>query len=427
MKKIRIWQLAPLALFALLVSFDVTAAMHLMNVDGDVLGGLLAANAAAATLPDTIKAELERIRDAAITPVAGLRDQVQNIEQILAKMGVEGVHLADSTTIVPGIGSQVTARLQEDDDFKDAAEAASRGMKSKKMACRINLDGSIRAALVNEGRGNVGDTQHPRQVDRNRNVPLVLPRLRLIEALPHRPVVGDAVEFIQVKATGDAAEQVKEGDLKAEIDVEGSLETASIATVAAWTSASKQVLSDAPGLASKIDTLVRYKVLGKLEGLLLNGVGGTGKILGLIAQATGIIPSIGATPADRIGESLVRQANDGYQPSLVVMNPLDWFRLQITRVNAQDDEYVFGSPTSPAAPSLWNTAIVATPHMTAGKALTLDTSFVTVLDREQTSVMVSTEHADFFIRNLVAILGELRAGLEVTDVKAVNIFDLDPP
>ena len=144
-------------------------------------------------------------------------------------------------------------------------------------------------------------------------------------------------------------------------------------------------------------------------------------------QATAYAPVVGETVADIIGEALQAQSNDGYQPNLVLMNPLDWFRLQITRNNETDEEYLFGSPTLPLPPSLWNTRVVTPASMPAGTVLTIDTSFVTVLDREQMSVMASNTHADYFIRNLVAILGELRAGLEILDTRAVFKLALPSP
>ena len=79
----------------------------------------------------------------------------------------------------------------------------------------------------------------------------------------------------------------------------------------------------------------------------------------------------------------------------------------------------------PIAPMLWNVPVVASPSVPLGQALTIDTSFVTVLDREAPSVMLSNSHADYFVRNLVAILGELRAGLEVRDTGAVNKVAID--
>jgi HK97 family phage major capsid protein len=60
-----------------------------------------------------------------------------------------------------------------------------------------------------------------------------------------------------------------------------------------------------------------------------------------------------------------------------------------------------------------------------GQVLVLDTAYITVLDREAASVMVSNSHKDYFTRNLVLILGELRAGLEVLDGQAIYLVDLE--
>jgi HK97 family phage major capsid protein len=121
---------------------------------------------------------------------------------------------------------------------------------------------------------------------------------------------------------------------------------------------------------------------------------------------------------------MVRQANAGYMPGIVLLNPMDWFRIQITKKQTED-EYIFGSPTMPVPPALWNSAVVASPSVPEGSGMTIDPGFVTVLDREQLSVVVSNSHADFFVRNLVAILAELRAGLEVLDASAVYKFSLN--
>ncbi|MDF1693983.1 MAG: phage major capsid protein [Zhongshania sp.] len=260
-----------------------------------------------------------------------------------------------------------------------------------------------------ERRGFVNEAQRP---------------LRLLDALPSRPTISDSVEFIQLGSTGDASEQVNEGDEKAEIDVDGELATANIVTIAAHTTASRQVISDHSTLQGAIDRIVTHKLLSRLEHQIINGVGGQGKINGLLAQAVAFIPTIGVTPADIIGESLTRQADNGYVPNLVLMNPLDWFRIQITK-STTDEEYIFGSPTMPVPPALWNASIIRTPSVPEGTVLTVDTMFATVLDREAPSVMLSNSHKDYFTRNLLAILGELRAGLEVLDVFAVYKISIE--
>ena len=49
---------------------------------------------------------------------------------------------------------------------------------------------------------------------------------------------------------------------------------------------------------------------------------------------------------------------------------------------------------------------------------------VTILDRQQVSVMVSMHHADNFTKNLLTILGELRGGLAVYDTGGVGLVDI---
>lgn len=289
-------------------------------------------------------------------------------------------------------------------------------------ATRMVLPEAIKS-LVNFGSGDVGDTEWATQPARSGIAPEVFRPLRLLEVLPSRPIGSDAVEYIQMTSTGDAAEQVLEGDTKAEVDFSGTAVTANVATIAAWTSASKQVLDDHAALTALIDRTLRYKTSSRLEHQIINGAGGTGKINGLLNQATAFTPTLATTPADKIGESLTAQSELGYQPSLVVINPSDWFKILIER-SATDGQYLFGSPIRPIAPSIWNANVVASNSIAAGSVLTIDTAFVTLLDRMAPSVMVSNSHSDFFVRNLVAILAELRAALEIYDAKAVNLVNI---
>lgn len=345
-----------------------------------------------------------------------LNARLQAVEQLAVKFDRDGL-------IGAGAGVTIGAlALQSAQD--EGAGALSALTEWNQTTCRIKLQAGIRAALTNDGMGNSGDTSVPRQPEQRGFVTEVNRPLRLLNALPSRPTAKDSVQFVQLNSSGEAAEQEREGDEKAEIEVEGTPKTANIATIAAHTTASRQVLSDHPALQAAIDLMVRNKLLTRLENQLINGPGGEGKIDGLWNQGTVFIPTIGTTPADIIGEALTRQSEAGYLPNLVIMNPMDWFRLQITRKNATDEEYVFGSPTMPLDPALWNTRIVTTPSVAQGEAMTIDTSFTTVLDRESPSILLSNSHKDYFTRNLLLILGELRAGLEVLDTFAIYKMSL---
>lgn len=418
-----------LAALALVFAFDVVAGNTLASMGPE---DLLMATAGAATLPDAIKAQLDRIQASCVEPVNALQARLQSVEQVVAAIDRDGGHFAGGVAPGQSPGSLAVDALTGsesggDVQFQNAVQAAAQNKKLPGFSARVTVEGSIRAALTTDGWGDTGDSSVPSNPTRRGFVGPVARPLRLLDVLPSRPTSSDAVEYIRISSTGDASEQNLQGDVKSEIDMAGELARADIATIAAWTAASRQVLADNSALRQLINGVIRGKVLSRLEHQLINGAGTQGKIHGLLPLATEFVPTIGTRPADVIGESIVRQEGNGYRPNLILLNPLDFYRMQITQVNATDYEYVFGSPMSPLPQALWNRSIVTTPSVPEGRGLTLDTSFLTVLDREQMTVMVGNQHEDFFVRNLVAILGELRAGLEVLDEWAVYAFDLEFP
>ncbi len=354
-------------------------------------------------------------------------ERMRPLEDRLLDLEQKGANMRAAQDLAGGgasPGSAAVKALGEDPGIIAARTAAQQNKKISSLNSRVSVDVSIKSILTNlTGASSSEANTFPTPADRNPNITIPgLRPLRLLDVLPRRPTGSDSVEYVRLEATGEASEQEAEGDEKAELDMEGVLETANIVTIAGWTAASRQVLADNAALGAAIDTVINHKCLSRLENRLINGTGGQGKIAGLISLGTAFSPTIASTPADVVGEAMVNMANGGYLPNLILLNPLDWFGIQITRDGTEG--YVFGSPTNPVPPALWNSAIVTSPSVPLGTGITVDTRFTTLLDRQQMSVLVSNSHADFFIRNLIAILGELRAGLEVTDSAAVYHFAL---
>lgn len=244
--------------------------------------------------------------------------------------------------------------------------------------------------------------------------------LTLLESMATLPVSSGSFEYVRLDGyTNAAAVQVAEGDVKAEASVPSALVTANIATIAHWTRASLQVLSDAPALTQQLDNLLSYGVRAKLEAEILNGPGGTGRILGLVPQAGAFTPTVGAKAADAIGEAKTALEAAGWMPSLIVMNPADWFAIASERAATGDGQYVLGSPRDPSGPSLWGVPVVATPGIAAGTTLVMDAAQVALLDRESVTVMASREDGANFTTNMITLLAEMRAGLAVFSTGAV--------
>ena len=294
-------------------------------------------------------------------------------------------------------------------------------------SARVAMDGtSIKAHLTNDGRGNSNDTTYPTYSERGGAYAGPFRPLRLLDVLPSREAHSDAVEFVRLSASGQADYQQREGDGKAEVSLSGDLGKTHIVTIAAWASASRQVLSDNNQLSGLVDGILRSLLLDRLEHALINGAGnGTNsdEIAGLLHNGTTVTNLQSTGLVDQIGEAIQRQRGHGYAPSAIVMNPADWHTHVATQRATPNGEYLFGSPTSPVPASLWGLPVVQTSSLDVGHALTLDTSRITLLDRQTPTVLVSNSHADFFTRNLLAMLAELRVGLEILDEGSIFIIE----
>ncbi len=115
--------------------------------------------------------------------------------------------------------------------------------------------------------------------------------------------------------------------------------------------------------------------------------------------------------------------DSGYSPSAVIINPLTWHATRTSKA-APSGEYLAGSWNVPASPNLWNMAVVTTGAIPIGEALVIDTSCVLLLDREEPTVLISTEDRDNFVKNVVTILAEVRLALAVLDTGGVRKLDL---
>jgi HK97 family phage major capsid protein len=94
------------------------------------------------------------------------------------------------------------------------------------------------------------------------------------------------------------------------------------------------------------------------------------------------------------------------------MNPADWLTVQLAKL--ADGSYASGaSPlATPVTPTLWGLPVALSVAQAAGTALV--GAFRTasqLFDRQKIRVDISNSHADFFVKNLVAIRCEERLAL----------------
>jgi HK97 family phage major capsid protein len=198
-----------------------------------------------------------------------------------------------------------------------------------------------------------------------------------------------------------------------------------VKTIAHWIPATKRALADAGQVRTMIDNFLRYGLAEELEDQIIAGNGAGENLLGILntpgltAQAydTNVLTT---TRKARTKVRITGRAN----PTAYLMNPLDWEALDLLQDN--EGRYYYGGPTVLGSPRLWGLPVVENEGMPVGRALVGDLRQVVLWDREQASIQVTDSHADFFIRNMVAILAEIRAALGILRPAAIVDVDLTP-
>lgn len=242
---------------------------------------------------------------------------------------------------------------------------------------------------------------------------------------------SNAIEYVIEKLfTNNAGPQNGEGAAKPESGITFEKKTSPVETLAHFIPASRQVLADAPQLQGLIDGRLRYGLKLKEEQQLLHGDGTNGSLLGLIPQATAFsavgMPAVGAgapahTKIDYLRWAFLQVAKAQYPATFAVLSLDDWAIIQMMKTT--DGAYIFGTPTDGAEPRIWGKRVVESHSLAAGDFLAGSGFAATVYDREEVTVRVAEQHADFFVKNMVALLCEERLGFTVERPAAIVAGD----
>jgi HK97 family phage major capsid protein len=230
---------------------------------------------------------------------------------------------------------------------------------------------------------------------------------------------GDTVEYARMGTLTNNAAPVAEATatsggtgVKPESDLALSVVTESVKTIAHWLAATRRSLADAGQLRTLIDTFLRYGLEEELEDQIINGAGTGENFTGLL-NITGTTSQAWDTSlikTTRKARTLVRTTGRA-TPTAYVLNPTDWESLDL----AVDSEarYYFGGPMVMGTPRLWGLPVIESEGMPAGTGMVADFRLAVLWVRENANILTSDSHSDFFIRNLIAILAEMRAAFGV--------------
>lgn len=247
----------------------------------------------------------------------------------------------------------------------------------------------------------------------------------VLDLVARRQTQSDTVEFVRQTAQVTQAAATQEANVTTFADGQGEIEgakpegamtfervTANVKTIPVWVPATKQALSDASQLRGIIDQEIRADLLEELNRLILNGDGADGEFTGIYNTSNVLGQTYSTDVLTTCRKAITNLLTNGkVKPTGWVMHPNDWETIDLLK----DDYGRFhrGGPFAAGPNTLWGVPVIEDFTATEGTPILGNWNKAVLWDREQTTISVSDSHEDFFIRNMVAILGELRAAFGV--------------
>jgi len=268
----------------------------------------------------------------------------------------------------------------------------------------------------------------------------------VLDVITHGTTESDTVDYVQIGASTNAAAPVAEatsaaaptspgsagplvpaagGGYKPESSLALVSVSAAVKTIAHWIPVTKRAIADAGQIRTLIDAFLKVGLLEELEDQIVAGDGVGENFLGILntfgvqtvgSAGTDIDAIVDAIRAIRVsGGRRIRR-----RPNALVIHPNDWYSTGFLLAKDTAGKYLIADPGAAIDKlvALWNLKVVVSEAVTENTALVGDFRKAVLWEREGVSVMVSDQHADFFVRNLLAILAEMRAAFGVIDPAA---------
>lgn len=356
-----------------------------------------------------------------------LRASLGKIDEDIER--AEALAAAERSVSVPEIRAQLSRRNPLADLV--SADRLVPFMSGQTPVLRIDARASLRSIRDYTRRALVGDEPDTSAgsfpVDAQR-VPGIYADARvqttLVDVLRHVPVSSNAAEFVRlVDADNTAAIQAGEGAAKAEATLGYELATTKIRTYAVTLPISEQLISDAPEAAAHVQSILTYHVLRKFTAEAINGA--STLVAGIAESASVFTPALSSLAPDKIGEAAATLRAAGWNADVVLLNPLDWYEIQITKEidGTSDGAYLAGGWQSPANGPMFGLRVVTDPAVTTGAAFVFDSQQLVIFDRQAITAQYGFVDQQF-TENLRTLRVEGRFGFAVVASAALYSVSL---
>ncbi|MBB4858267.1 HK97 family phage major capsid protein [Novosphingobium chloroacetimidivorans] len=336
----------------------------------------------------------KELADQAITGMNEAKARVDELEQKLARRGSD-----DGALEVKSYGAQ----LAESEQLKGYIDRGAQGSMRIELKAITSASGSAGGLIVSQR--DPGITDMPKRPD-----------VILRDLVTVVPTTSASIDFAKQTVRTNAAAPVAEGNTKPYSNYGWSRVSTPVRTLAHLAKLTRQAMDDAPQLQGEIDSEMRYGLALAEDAQILLGDGTGENLLGMMPQATPYaLPTGATTPTtsiDKLRAGVLQATLALYSPTAFVLNPIDWYNIELTKDAANG--YIFANPLQMAGPILWGRPVAATVSMAAGSWLTGDFKrAATLYDRMTVEVLISSENADDFEKNLFTMRAEERLAMAV--------------
>ncbi|GEL42250.1 phage capsid protein [Methylorubrum extorquens] len=358
-----------------------------------------------------VSRELQRIGGEVKTAMTTAKDRITehgdrlaDIEQRLARRGAPG------TPEVKTWGRSLT----ESDGFKALAGSSSQQGKARVQVEAKNLGTkAITSAGPSGGALIAPDHRVTDPVMLQRRVPTI----RALVS-PGETVSNLVTYVLQSTRTINAA-MVAEGGQKPYSDATFDTVQAPVRTLAHLMKASRQAMDDAPALASMIDAEMQYGLADAEDRQMLIGDGTGQNLLGMIPQASAyafpasMAPIGNMTQLDVLLVAQAQLAAKLYEADGIVLHPIDWFTM--LAIKDTQGRYIGAGPFGDEdLRRLWSLPVVITTQIAQNRFLIGNFKRAAqIFDRMDAEILLSTENADDFEKNMITVRGEKRLAFTV--------------
>lgn len=339
---------------------------------------------------DKMASEFNALREAEKT----LKAAIGELEQHVAQMP-----LANAKHIVETVGQQVIS-----------AEALKTFSASVEGGKRVSIP--VNAALISSGVAEgVVEPQRLPGID-------TTPKQRLFirDLIAPGRTSSPAIFWVQQTGFTNKAAVVAENTTKPYSDIAFATKITPVTTIAHMFKASKQILDDFAQLQSTVDAEMRYGLKYVEEQEILFGDGTGVHLHGIVPQASAFSAEFKVEQQNGIDDlrlAMLQAQLARFPASGHVLHFIDWAKIELTKDTL--GRYILANPSGLTGPTLWGLPVVAT-EAAAFKGKFLTGAFNTgaqIFDREDANVVISTENADDFEKNMISIRCEERLALAV--------------